>query len=123
MLEEAIRCIITRKGATHRECLRRKMLYLDCGVEITMGSMTSHCQLIHGINTEIDWDRLLVSQHENLPQAYKVRFLNTTNKCHCPVPGCPGLFLTITILKNNFNWTHWRDRFQILKENFTLYLN
>ena len=85
--EQAIRWISTKKGETHRECLRRKMLYIDCGVDITMGSMTSHCQLIHGINTEIDWDRLLVSQHENLPQAYKVRFLKTTNKCHCPVPG------------------------------------
>ena len=50
------------RGATHREWLIIQTPFLDCRVEITAGLMKVHIQKMHGTETEIDWNRLMVSQ-------------------------------------------------------------
>ena len=58
----------TGKRKTYKEQKRIKMPCLACGVDMKMGSMTDHCQKIHGTDTDIDLYRPLVNQHEHLPQ-------------------------------------------------------
>ena len=101
--------------------MRRKNPYPDWGVEMTSRYMKAHHQWIHGTDPDIDWDRLLVSQHKNLPQVYEVSFPNTTSKCHRPLPGRLWWFSTRSGLTNHFNRTQWRDSIQILEDHPTPY--
>ena len=62
-LEEAFGRIITGEGATYQERLRIRVPYLDYGVEIMSGYLTYQLRRLHGIKLDIDWERIIVSQH------------------------------------------------------------
>ena len=121
MSQEAFIQIRTWEVATHREHLRRRVMCLDCGVEMKNGSLTSHRRHLHGNNQEINWYRLPVSQYKNLSQVYEVRFLRDISKCQCPLSGWPGLSRSRSGLMNHFNRMYWKDSIQILDENPTPY--
>ena len=54
------------KGASYRERLRIWIPCPDHKVELNEGSMMSHIRRLHGEETEIDWNWLLVSQNEHI---------------------------------------------------------
>ena len=58
------------RGATYRERLSQWIPCLDCGMELMMGSMTSHRRHLHRTESAIKWDRLPIIKTENLPQIF-----------------------------------------------------
>ena len=55
MLEEVMVWQITGKGATYSESLRRFLLFLYCGVKLTVGYMMDHHRRLHVTEPVIDW--------------------------------------------------------------------
>ena len=102
--------------------LRRRIPFLECGVELTEGSMSAHCSCMHGAETEIYWNLLLVSQTEHCLQVYNVRFLRSTKRCPWPFPGWPGSSHTWNGLRLHFDIQHWGDRIRIPKKHMNLLL-
>ena len=123
MSEEAFGRHSTGEVATYRERLRRKAPFPDCGVEMTAGSITYHIHRINGTEPEIDWDRILVSQHNHIHQVYGVRLPKDTDNYKSSFQGCPWSSLTISGLWKKFNRMHWRESIQILEEHPTLCLH
>ena len=62
-------------GETYRGRLRRRTPCLDCRVELTAGSMTENIQSMHGMEPEMDWNRLTVSKMEYIPQVFDISLL------------------------------------------------
>ena len=54
---------------------------MECGIELTDGSIKVHQRSMHGTELEIDWNRLLASQTEHLIQLYDVSFLKGMMQC------------------------------------------
>ena len=79
--------------------------------------MTEHRRIIHGKEMVIDWNRLLVSQTEDLPQVYDVSFPKGTTQCPYPFPICPRSSRTYNGIWNHFNWKHWGDNIRIMEEH------
>ena len=104
-------------GASYCELLRRRTPCPVCSVELTSGSMTAHRRMMHGTETEIDWNRLPFSQTEYLSQAYYTRFPKGTTQCPCPLHVLPGSYWTCNGLRNHFNQQHWVDSIIILEDN------
>ena len=75
---KALKC--TGLDESYRVQLRRRIPCLECGFEITLGSMTARIRHKHRTEPAIDWIRLLVSQTEHQPQVYDVIFLRSTNQ-------------------------------------------
>ena len=71
--------------------------------------------------SKIDWDRLQVIQHQQLPQVYFFSFPITTNKFQRPFPGCLGSSRTRSGLMNHFDRIHLQDIIHILEEHPTPY--
>ena len=97
--------------------LQRSIPYMECGVEINTGSVTAHCQCMHGMEPAIDWSRMPVSQTEYQLQMYDVIFPPSAKKCPCPLPGNPGSSRTCNGLRLHFNSQHWGDRIRIMEEH------
>ena len=79
--------------------------------------MTAHGCCMHGTEPTIDWNRLPVSQTEHHLQVYIGRFLQTTNRCPFPFPGCPWSSCMWNGLRLHFNSQHWGVSIRILEEN------
>ena len=75
-------------------------------MEITVVSMTDHCQKLHITGIEIDRDRLLARQHKHLSQLYEVILTKTTIKLQRPFPGFLGLYRARIRPMNHFKKTH-----------------
>ena len=60
--EEAVGRRCTYRGAMYCERLRRRIHFLECIVELTVGLMTTHIRSMRGTEPEIYWKRLPVSQ-------------------------------------------------------------
>ena len=103
MLKEEVGRKSTGKGATYQERLQRCLLLPYYGVDLMARSMMDHFRNLNGTETEIDWDRILTSQAEHLPQVHEVIYPRVTNKCKCPFPGFPGSSKTRISLRNHFN--------------------
>ena len=54
---------------------------------MTEGSMKEHRRSMHWTEPVIDWNRLLVSQTEHLPQVYDIRFRKNTMQFPCTFHG------------------------------------
>ena len=103
-------------GVSYREQLRRRIPCLECGVEVTDGSMMAHWIRIYGTETEIYWNWLMFSQMEKLPYMYSFRFPKNMTHCPCPLTGLPGSSHTFNGPRDHFNWQHWGDSIIILEE-------
>ena len=68
-------------SATYWDRLRRRVTFTERRVEITAGYLEAHHQPHNGTNTVLEWYRLTVIHHENLPQVYKFRFPRDISKC------------------------------------------
>ena len=112
-----------RKGelATYRNCMRQHIPCPECGVELTAGSMTAHCRLLHGTEPSIDCDWLTVSQTEHLPLVYEFILLTNMQSCQCPFPRCNMTSQIRSVLQNNFIRIHWRESILIIEEHPTLF--
>ena len=97
--------------------IRRRILCLECGVELTMGSMMAHRQHMHRTEPAIDWIRLPVIQTEHLPQVYVVSFPQSTKRLPCPFPGCLVSSHMWNGLRSHFIIQHWGDRIRNLEEH------
>ena len=74
----ALNC--TGVGDSYQVILQRQISCLECGVEITMGSMTEHRCRMHGTEPAIDWSWLPVSQTVHQSQVYDVIFPRSTKR-------------------------------------------
>ena len=97
--------------------LRRRMHCIECGVELTAGSMTVNHLFMHGTELAIDWNQLLVSQTEYHPQAYGVRFPQTKKRRPWPFPGCTGYSCTWCGLCSHFSSQNWGGSTRIPEEH------
>ena len=81
----------TGVGDYYRARLRRQIPCPECGVEVTMGSITAHRCCMHGTEPAIYWNPLRVSQTEQHLQVYNVIFLWTKGgaPAHSPVVRSP----------------------------------
>ena len=61
---------VVRKGKgkvyTYRGRLRRQLPFLECGVELMVGSMADQSRCLNGTDPDIYWNRIPVSQKEHL---------------------------------------------------------
>ena len=101
MSEEAMPLKCTGVGDSYRLRLRRRIPCLECGVELTAGSIMVHCRRMHGTEPAIDGSRLPFIQTVHQPQVYDVSFPRTTEQC--PFPGCQGSSRTWNGLRSHFN--------------------
>ena len=74
---------------------------------------------MHGAESEIDWNRFLVSHTEHIPQVFDVNLPKGTSQWPYPLPRCPGPLRIWNGLRYRFNFHHWGDSLQILKEHPT----
>ena len=58
----------------YQERLRGFIPCTECGVELTVVSMTAHRQHMHGMEPEINWNWLPVSQTERIQKVFDVSF-------------------------------------------------
>ena len=65
----------TGKGGGYLERLRIQIPYLEFGVELTAGLMTTRRQRMHRTELEMDWNWFPVSQTEHLLQEFDASFL------------------------------------------------
>ena len=52
----------------------------DYGLDMTAISLKYHIRKLHVTYPDIDWERLPVTQHDNLPQLYEVIYPKDTKK-------------------------------------------
>ena len=90
MEEEAMGCRCTVRGGAYHKRTRRRIHCPDCGVELSVGLMTTNMRQMHGKEPETDWNRLTISRTERIPQVFDVSFLNGVYQCQRPFHGCPG---------------------------------
>ena len=50
----------------------------------------AHRWWMHGTEPKTDWNQLLVSQTEHIPQVFDFSFLKGTSQCQCPFPSFQG---------------------------------
>ena len=119
MSEEAIELNCAGVGELYRVRLRRRIPFQECGVGLTVGSMTSRRCRMHGTDPAIYWSWLPVIQTVHQPHVYGVSFPRMNNRCPypCPFPGCPSSSHTCNGLGYHFNMQHWGDRIIILKKH------
>ena len=79
--EDAMALKCTGVGDSYWVIIQRRITCPECGVDITIGYMTSHCRCMHGTEPAIDWSQLTVIQTVNQPQVYDVRFLWAMERC------------------------------------------
>ena len=115
--EEAMAMKRMGVGEAYQVRLRSWIPYLECGEELTTGSMTAHRRRMHRTDPTINWSCLTVSQTVHQPQVYNVRFPRTTKQCPCPFPGCPEFSRTWHGLRSQFNSHQWGDWVRIMEEN------
>ena len=60
--------------------IQRRILFPECVVELTAGSMTEYRRSMHRTELAIDWSQLPVSQTLHQPQVYDVSFLQMTKQ-------------------------------------------
>ena len=87
MLREAVVRGCMGLGVSCQERPWRRIPCTECGVEPNSGFMASHLISTHGTETEIDWNRLTISQTEHLPQVYEASSPKGTTHYSCPFPG------------------------------------
>ena len=80
------------------------------------GSMKEHWSRMHGTESSIDWNHLLVSQTEHLPHVFNVIFPKGTPHYQFPFLGFPRSPFTWNGLWNHFNRKHWGYILRILEE-------
>ena len=119
MSEEAGERKYTGVGDYYRKRLRKRITCPEFGFKITTGSMIAHRSRMHGVEPEIDWNRVPASQTEHHPQVYDVSFPRTEKQCPRPFPECLGYSRTCTNLQNNFRSQQWGDIIRILEEHPT----
>ena len=68
MSEEAKTLKCTVVGDLFRVRLRTRILCPECGIDLILRSMTSHCRRMHRMEPEIYWIWILVSHTEHQPQ-------------------------------------------------------
>ena len=74
MFEEDMPLKCTGAGDLYQVRIQRRIPYPECGVHITMVSMTAHRRRMHGTEPAINCICLPVSQTVHQPQVYNVRF-------------------------------------------------
>ena len=114
--EEVVGWCSTSRGVTYKDRIIRWIPFPDCGEELALGYIVVHRRQMHGVEPEIDWNRIPVIQIEYLPHVFDVRFLKGTSQFQCPSPCCPGLSCTCNSLWNHFNRKHWGGILRILEE-------
>ena len=115
MLEEAMGQRCTSLGATYREYLQRPIPYPQCSAELTAGYMMSHQRRMHRTEPEIDWNWLMFSHTEHLPQVYEINFPKGIAQCLCPSFVCPVSSRNCNMLWNHFNRPYWGVSIRILE--------
>ena len=76
---------------------------------------------MHGVEQDIDWVCLPVSQNEHQKTVYQVILPVTHVRCQCTVPDCPGVSWSSSGLHRNFNIIYWGESRFILEEHPMLY--
>ena len=80
MQEEVMALKCTGVGDSYKVKIRRRIPCLDCGVELTTGSMKEHRHRMHETDPAIDCNQLPVSQTVHQPQVYNTSFPQTTKQ-------------------------------------------
>ena len=75
-----------------------------------MGSMMVHRLWMHGKEPGIDWNPLLFSQMEHIPQVFDVSFPTGTSQCKFPFTSCLRSLRTCNGVWNHLNRQHWRGK-------------
>ena len=117
MSDDAMAQKCTGVGDSYLVRLRRRIPCSECGVELTVGSMTAHFRRMHTTDPAIDWIWLPVCQTVHQPQVYDVSFPQKTKQCPCPFPVCLVSSRTWNVLQSHFNSQHWGDRIRILEDH------
>ena len=110
---EAYKRHTTGTGKTFQERQRRRVNCPECGVEVTAGSLLTHCQIQHGVG----WgDREAPPPRPRESQTYRVYSPKHMLRLWCPVEGCMGGDSNQTNLRVQFAHRHVRDTIVILEE-------
>ena len=106
---------MTRDGPTPRERKRERVTCGDCGLEVAVGSLDSHCMTQHGKARGSRWAWTDAATGGEEQKTYRMEFPKGGTK-DCPVEGCLGRAETRTAMRVHFWRRHVRDTVIILEE-------
>ena len=106
---------MTGAGLSYQERQQVRVQGLDCGEEMTLGSLAVHIHINHGkaMGGRWNWGTTAPGGY---PRTYKMVLPTVGIPRNCPVKGCRGKAVTWTSIQVHFLQQHVRDNVVILEE-------